>query len=241
MKNVVLAAGYATRLYPLTENFPKPLLPVGNSTILDKLIDDIDKIPDIEEHIVVVNHKFVKIFEDWKNRKQTAKPLSLVDDLSTENENRLGAVRDLLLAVEEKKLQNADLLVVAADNLLDFSFVGFVDFFHEKQTSLIMTHYEESIAALQRTGVIEIDTDRRVLAMEEKPREPKTHNAVPPFYIYKSSDVAKIKDCIAAGCNTDAPGNLVNFMLKKTVFHAWQMQGKRIDIGDLETYRKYRF
>ncbi|MDR1652562.1 MAG: NTP transferase domain-containing protein [Prevotellaceae bacterium] len=240
MKNIILAAGYATRLYPLTENFPKPLLPVSNSTILDKLIDDIDKIPDIEEHIIVTNHKFIHIFEDWRHKKPTKKPVTLIDDLSTENANRLGAVNDLVLAIETKELQNADLLVVAADNLLNFSFAGFVEFFKEKQTSLIMTHHEPDIAALQRTGVIEIDKDSKVLAMEEKPRVPKTHNAVPPFYIYKNDDVKLIKQCITEGCNTDAPGNLVNFMLRKTTFHAWQMTGNRIDIGDLETYEKMK-
>ena len=236
MKNIVLAAGYATRLYPLTENFPKPLLVVGKTTILDKLIADIDEIDEIDEHIIVTNHKFFSHFNCWKSDSCYKKPITLIDDGSVENENRLGAVKDLQLAIKEKSLQNEDLLVIAADNILDFSFQGFIDYFNNKKTSLIMMHYEPSIAALQRTGVIVIDKNNRVLEMQEKPQEPKSHYAVPPFYIYKKEDIKYINECISEGCKTDAPGNLVNFMLKKTIFHAWEMSGKRFDIGTLETY-----
>jgi glucose-1-phosphate thymidylyltransferase len=238
MKNVVLAAGYATRLYPVTENFPKPLLPIGNSTILDRLIEDIDRINEIDEHIIVVNHKFRKHFHEWKEKSAYAKRITIIDDGSTENGNRLGAVKDLLLAMDVKKLDGEDLLVVAADNLLDFSFSGFVDFFKETQTSLIMTYDEPEIEALQRTGVIVIDERNKVLEMREKPGKPKTHHAVPPFYLYKKEDLAKIRESVAAGCKADAPGDLLQAMSGKTIFHAWPMPGNRIDIGTLETYLK---
>jgi len=238
MKSVVLAAGYATRLYPVTENFPKPLLTVGNSTILDRLIQDIDRINEIEEHIIVTNHKFQKHFLEWKEKSRYQKPITIIDDGSTENDNRLGAVKDLLLAIEAKNLDDEDLLVIAADNLVDFSFTGLVDFFKEKQTSLIMTYEEPEIKALQRTGVIAINNENKVLEMQEKPENPKTHHAVPPFYLYKKEDVNKIKVCIATGCKADAPGDLLHAMIEKTTFHAWPMPGKRIDIGTLETYLK---
>jgi glucose-1-phosphate thymidylyltransferase len=238
MKNIVLAAGYATRLYPVTENFPKPLLSIGNSTILDRLIQDIDKIDEIDEHVIVTNHKFKKHFNEWKEKSNYQKPIILIDDGSTENENRLGAVKDLLLAIEEKELHEEDLLVVAADNLVDFSFAGFIDFFKEKQTSLIMTYNEPDIKALQRTGVIVVDKENKVLEMQEKPAHPKTHHAVPPFYLYRKEDLNKIRECITIGCKADAPGDLLQAMLRKTTFHAWQMPGKRIDIGTLETYLK---
>ncbi|MDR1610429.1 MAG: nucleotidyltransferase family protein [Candidatus Symbiothrix sp.] len=238
MKNIVLAAGYATRLYPVTENFPKPLLAIGNSTILDRLIEDIDHINEIDEHIIVANHKFQEHFREWKEKSDYQKPVTIIDDGSTGNENRLGAVKDLLLAIEEKRLDGENLLVVAADNILDFSFSGFVDFFKGKQTSLIMTYNEPEIKALQRTGVIVIDEENKVLEMQEKPENPKTHHAVPPFYLYKKEDLNHIRDCILAGCKADAPGDLLQAMLGKTTFHAWPMPGKRIDIGTLETYLK---
>ena len=241
MKNVVLAAGYATRLYPLTENFPKPLLEIEGISILDRLIVDADAIDEIDEHIIVGNHKFLPHFEKWAAESCYTKSITILDDGSTANENRLGAVGDLLFAIEAKQLYNEDLLVIAADNVLTFSFRGFVDYFKEKQTSLIMTHYEPDISALQHTGVITVDANDRVLEMQEKPREPKSHYAVPPFYIYKKSDIKFIQKCVLEGCNTDAPGNLVAAMLAKTVFHAWHMTGKRYDIGTLENYLYFSF
>jgi glucose-1-phosphate thymidylyltransferase len=239
MKSIVLAAGYATRLYPVTENYPKPLLAIGTTTILDRLIGDIDTIDAVDEHIVISNHKFMHHFQTWAEKGQYNKPISILDDGSTENDNRLGAVKDLLFAIESSNLYNEDLLVVAADNLLNFSFAGFVEYFREKQTSLIMTYYEPSLEALQRTGVIIVDENSRVLEMQEKPREPKSHNAVPPFYIYKKEDLQHINSCIKMGCKSDAPGDLLQAMLAKTVFHVWQMQGERVDIGTLEAYERY--
>ena len=236
MKNIVLAAGYATRLYPITENFPKPLLEIGGISILDRLIGDVDTIDDIDEHLIVCNHKFISHFEKWKDLSRYSKKITLIDDGSVTNENRLGAVRDLLLAIETKHLTHDDLLVIAADNVLNFSFQGFVDYFKEKQTSVIMMYEEPKITSLQRTGVITIDSSHRVLEMQEKPQNPKSHYAVPPFYIYKKSDIEHIKSCIKGDCIMDAPGNLVKSMLDKTVFHAYEMIGKRFDIGTLETY-----
>ena len=138
MKNVVLAAGYATRMYPLTENFPKPLLPVGTSTILDKMLEDVDALEDIDEHIIVTNHRFIGIFEDWRLDavKKYAKPIRLIDDGSTSNDNRIGAVGDLVAAIRKFDIRD-DILVAAADNLLDFSLSSLVDFFKEKGTAVI--------------------------------------------------------------------------------------------------------
>lgn len=240
MKNVVLAAGYATRLYPLTENFPKPLLEIGGVSILDRILRDIDQIDEVKEHIIITNHKFIRHFEQWKAGSSYSKPITLLDDGSTENDNRLGAVKDLSLAIETLGLEDNDLLVVAADNILDFSFSGFVEFFKEKQTSMIMMHHEPSIPALQRTGVVSFDSDYRVLELQEKPQSPKTHYAVPPFYIYKKEDIPLIKQSIEEGCNTDAPGSLAGYLIRKTPFHVWEMPGKRHDIGTLDTYNQLK-
>ena len=234
MKTIVLAAGYATRLYPLTENFPKPLLEIGNNTILGRLLDDIDTIPEVTEHIIVTNGKFAGIFEDWAENRSNVKVLS---DNTFTNETRLGAVRDLILAIDTFCLDE-DLLVVAADNILDFSFRGFVGAFKEKGTSMIMCHHEPEIYKLQRTGVIEVDADFRVLQMQEKPEVPVSHWAVPPFYIYRREDLPLIKGAIADGCGFDAPGNLAHYLVDRTTIHAWPMPGGRFDIGSLDTYEE---
>ena len=265
MKNVVIAAGYATRLGELTRNFPKPLLKIGENTILGRMLDDIDRIPEIDEHIIITNHKFAPIFEKWtevngikplreeilqnsdqnlnhfqaepalKENLQVSKPITVVDDGTETNETRLGAVCDLLFAMEQLQLDD-DLLVVAADNLLFFSFQEFVDFAKEKQTSCIMCHEQPSIEKLQRTGVVELDEQMRVLGMEEKPQVPKSHWAVPPFYIYLKKDLELVRHSVENGCGKDAPGNLAHYMVEHTTMHAWPMSGGRFDIGSLDTY-----
>ena len=239
MKTIVIAAGYATRLYPLTENFPKPLLEIGGSTILDRMLDDIDTIPEVSEHIVVSNGKFASIFEEWAGRRTSAKPVRIINDGTFTNETRLGAVRDLLLALETCGIDE-DILVVAADNILDFSFRGFVGYAREKGTSCIMCHHEPEIYKLQRTGVIEVDDNMRVLQMQEKPEVPVSHWAVPPFYVYRQEDLGLVRGSIADGCGADAPGNLAHYMVEHTVMHAWPMPAGRFDIGSLDTYEEAR-
>ncbi len=241
MKNIILAAGYATRLYPITENFPKPLLEIGGATILDRMLEDVDVMDEVDEHILVSNHKFISIFEKWavEARNRYTKPITIIDDGSIDNEHRIGAVKDLILAIETRNVDD-DILVLAADNVLDFSIKGFVEYFKEKKTSLIMCHEEPSIPALQKTGVVCLDEENRVLLMEEKPQEPKSHWAVPPFYLYRKEDLPLIKHAIADGCKYDAPGNLAHYLTTRTMLHAWQMTGHRYDIGDVASYEQIK-
>ena len=239
MKCLILAAGYATRLYPLTENFPKPLLKIGDNTILGRMLDDIDRIPEIDEHIIITNHKFANIFEDWAKGLSYSKKVTVVDDGTMTNETRLGAVCDLLYAIDKLQLDD-DLLVVAADNLLFFSFADFVKFAREKDSSCIICHQQPELAKLQRTGVVVLDEDYRVLNMEEKPQEPKTTWAVPPFYIYLRKDLDLVRRSVADGCGKDAPGNLAHYLCDHTTMYAWPMAGTgenlRFDIGSIDTY-----
>ena len=241
MKNIVIAAGYATRLGELTKNFPKPLLKIGNNTILGRMLDDIDRIPDIDEHIIVTNHKFAPIFEQWAKEVNYSKPITIIDDGTSTNDTRLGAVRDLQFAIEKAKVDD-DMLVVDADNLLFFSFQGFVEFAKEKGTPCIMCHNQPSKEKLQRTGVVVLDENWRVLNMEEKPEEPKSTWAVPPFYIYRKENIDMIMHAIENGCGFDAPGNLAHYMVDNVEMHAWPMAGTgenlRFDIGSLDTYNE---
>lgn len=235
MKNIVIAAGYATRLGELTRNFPKPLLKIGENTILGRMLDDIDRIDDIDEHVVVTNHRFADIFERWASEQHYSKPVTIVDDGTESNETRLGAVCDLLYAMDKLQIDD-DLLVVAADNLLFFSFAEFVAFAKERQSSCIMCHEQPSIEKLQRTGVIVVDDRMKVLNMEEKPQVPKSHWAVPPFYIYLQKDLDLVRHSVENGCGKDAPGNLAHYMVEHTTMHAWPMSAGRFDIGSPDTY-----
>lgn len=235
MKNIVIAAGYATRLGELTRNFPKPLLKIGENTILGRMLDDIDRIDDIDEHVVITNYRFADIFERWASEQHYSKPVTIVDDGTESNETRLGAVCDLLYAMDKLQIDD-DLLVVAADNLLFFSFAEFVAFAKERQSSCIMCHEQPSIEKLQRTGVIVVDDRMKVLNMEEKPQVPKSHWAVPPFYIYLQKDLDLVRHSVENGCGKDAPGNLAHYMVERTTMHAWPMSAGRFDIGSLDTY-----
>lgn len=241
MKTIVIAAGYATRLGELTKNFPKPLLKIGDNTILGRLLDDIDRINEIDGHIIVTNHKFAPIFEEWAAQQHYTKPVTIVDDGTQTNETRLGAVCDLLYAIDTLKLDD-DLLVVAADNLLFFSFEGFVRFAREKDSSCIICHRQPSVEKLQRTGVVVLDDNWKVLEMAEKPQEPKTTWAVPPFYVYLRKDLELVKHSVENGCGKDAPGNLAHYLCENTTMHAWPMAGTgenlRFDIGSLDTYKE---
>ncbi len=237
MKCLILAAGYATRLYPLTENFPKPLLRVGEKTILDWLLDDIDASGAVDRYIVISNHKFLPHFEQWASQRPL--PITVVDDGTSSNETRLGAVRDIQFAIDQLKLDD-DLLIIAGDNVLDFSLTRFIRYAREKNTSCTMRYAEADEQRLRKSGVSEVDRDDVLLSLEEKPAQPKSHWCTPPFYFYKAEDVKKIRDAIADGCGTDAPGSLVSWMCRHAVLHSMEMPGRRYDIGSLESYESVK-
>ena len=273
MKCLILAAGYATRLYPLTENFPKPLLEVGGKPILDWLIEDLEKSALIDEYMVVSNHKFAHIFQEWVSSHPSTlnSKLSVLDDGTSSNETRLGAVRDIQLAIDEGSQRvngesvngesvngksvnsesvngksvngksvngkfHDDLLVMAGDNLLSFSLCDFLAYARQKGTSCIMRYYEPDGQRLHKSGVAEVDDNDRILSMEEKPAEPKSHWCCPPFYYIVKTDVPKVAEAIDSGCGVDAPGSFIAWLCQQTAVHAWEMPGPRYDIGNLESY-----
>ena len=237
MKCLILAAGYATRLYPLTENFPKPLLKVGEKTILDWLVDDIDTAEMVDEYIVISNHKYAQHFEEWAKTKQ--EKIIVVDDGTETNETRLGAVKDIQFAIEKLNLDD-DMLVIAGDNVLDFSLTTFIRYAKEKQTSCVMRYYEPEFKKLVKSGVVTIDEQDMILDMTEKSPTPATHWCCPPFYYYTKDDAKLVQKGIESGCGTDAPGSFIAWLCTQTRVHAMEMPGKRYDIGNLESYEKVK-
>ena len=237
MTGLILAAGYATRLYPLTENFPKPLLEVGGQTILDRLIGDLA--PAVSSFLVVTNHKFAGHFERWAEGR---KNIQVLDDGTSTNETRLGAARDILFALESENLQE-NLFVMAGDNVLDFSLRPFLTYAEGCGTSCVLCHEEHRLESLRKTAVITVDESGLITSYEEKPAEPKGSLAVPPFYYYRAGDVRRIPEALADGCSADAPGSFAAWLAAKTPMHAWKMPGQRFDIGDLSSYEdvKRRF
>ena len=235
MTSIILAAGYATRMYPLTLNYPKPLLEVGGKKIIDWLIEDLEK-SGVERTVVVSNHKFISQFQAWAEGREN---IIVLDDGSEDNDHRLGAVKDIEFAIEKANIDD-DIVVLAGDNVLNFSLSSFIDYGREKKTSCIMRHEEKDKNKLRKTGVIEINEDELVLGMEEKPKEPKSNWAVPPFYYYTKEDKDLIKEGIASGCGTDAPGSFVSWLVKTRPVHAYRMIGERFDVGSIEGYEKIK-
>ncbi|MBQ8302244.1 MAG: nucleotidyltransferase family protein [Clostridia bacterium] len=235
MKCIILAAGYATRLYPLTENFQKPLLEVAGKTILDWLIDDIDTLDAVDEYIVISNHKFYNHFTEWAENSK--KNITVIDDGTSTNETRLGAVRDIQFAIDSLGITD-DALIIAGDNLLDFSLTKFINYAIERRASCVLRYCESRTEKLSKSGVLSITDDDLVLEMQEKPGEPKSNWCCPPFYYYTRDDLAKIEQGIADGCGVDAPGSFVAWLCSRSRVYAMEMPGKRYDIGNLESYNE---
>lgn len=233
MKCLILAAGYATRLYPLTENFPKPLLEVNGKTILDWLVDDIDTLGEVDEYVVISNHRFAQHFNSWAAGK--SQKITVVDDGTSTNETRLGAVRDIQFAIDTLGLDD-DMLVIAGDNVLDFSLTAFIKYAKDKGTPAVMRYYEADTKRLTKSGVLTVSDSDRILKMCEKPENPESNWCCPPFYFYTAEAARMVRDAIADGCGTDAPGSFIAWLAERVSVHAMEMPGKRYDIGNLESY-----
>jgi len=233
---VILAAGYATRLYPLTEHFPKPLLRVNQKAILDWLLDDMAGAGLAERYVVVSNHRYIAHFEKWAARKRLAAGIDVLDDGSVSNQTRLGAVRDIQFAVDALRLDD-DLLVVAGDNVLGFSLIRFLAYARPKGAACVMRYWEPSAEKRRGAGMARVDAEERVIRMVEKPAEPVDPWCIPPFYFLRREDVRLIRKAIDSGCHTDAPGSLIAWLANRAPVYAMEMPGKRYDIGNLESYQ----
>jgi glucose-1-phosphate thymidylyltransferase len=186
---------------------------------------------------VISNHKYAPHFEQWATTKNLK--ITVLDDGTDSNETRLGAVKDLQFAIDRLQLED-ELLVIAGDNVLDFSLTRFMRYAVTKGTSCIMRYFEPDEKRLNKCGVVETDGNDLVLSMEEKPAQPKSHWCCPPFYYYTRRDAGLVAQGIAAGCGTDAPGSYIAWLCAQTPVHAMEMPGKRFDVGNLESYNKIK-
>ena len=235
MKCIILAAGYATRLYPLTENFPKPLLSVAGRTIMDILIDDVASSGKIDEYVVISNSKFYSHFVSWSATR--SERITVLDDGTSTNETRLGAVRDIEFAVKQLGISD-DTLVMAGDNLLNFSLCTFIDYAVMRGESCVMRYFEPETLRLSKSGVLVLGDGDRVVKMQEKPAVPESNWCCPPFYFLTRGAINRISEALCDSCGSDAPGSFIEWLAARDQVYAMEMPGRRYDIGNLESYER---
>jgi len=238
-KVIILCAGYATRLYPLTENMPKPLLPIGNRPILEWILERVEKVDGVETVYLVSNHKFAGHFESWSAKAKYPWSVEVVNDHTMNNETRLGAIGDLAYVIQTKQLPPSDLLVIAGDNFFDFDLVSFVDFGKKKRPHGVIAVYDVGDRELaKRYGLVRTDLEGKILEFQEKPPEPKTTLASSGIYWLPKETGSLLDRYITSGHNVDQPGHYMRWLAETSGLFAYSLKGKWLDIGDLDSYQK---
>lgn len=241
MKCILPCAGYATRLYPLTENFPKALLDIEeNKPLLNYTIEEINRIDEIDEIFLITNDRFYEIFKKWADEINNKKPIYVVNDHTTCNDDRLGTIGDLEYLINTRNIDD-DLLIVLGDNLFDFSLRPFVDFAKQKHSFVVGGQTENDKNLLMNLGVIEADSDLRVIGFEEKPAEPKGNIKSLGIYFYPKETIPVIKQYLEEGNRPDAPGYFVSYLYSRQNVYTYPFEGTWFDIGSpsaLEQVRK---
>ncbi len=233
MKAILLAAGYATRLEPLTKTVAKPLLPLAGRPIVDYIYDRIVEVPSIDAVHLVTNQKFAGSFEEWAKNHRGRVPIHVHNDGTTSNSDRLGAIGDLKFTVAKAKLGDEDLLVTAGDNLFDYSLSAYVDYWRGKGEASAIAVYEcPDRELVKQYSIVEIDKDERLTSFIEKPKNPTTSLVGTATYIYHRRHVASLETYLAEGNSPDQPGNLIAWLHKRVPVYAYRFSGGWIDIGN---------
>jgi glucose-1-phosphate thymidylyltransferase len=236
MKVLILAAGYATRLYPLTLTQPKPLLPVAGKPMIEYVIDNIAPIG-VDRIYVVTNEKFAGHFQKWADGYRSKGPklnFTIVNDHSTDDTNKLGAIGDINLVITKENVDD-DLIVVAGDNLFSESVEGFGKFAREKKAPVLAVYDVGSLEQIKKYNSISIDGEGKITYFEEKPKVPTSTLTGIALYYYPKDTLKLIKQYVAEGNNPDQPGRLVQWLYTRTPVYTWTVPGIWYDIGSKET------
>lgn len=238
MKAIILAAGYATRLYPLTQNRPKPLLDVAGKPVLEYILAHLERIDSLDTLYLVVNHKFYAQFEEWKKHSRSSKSVILIDDGSTHEENRLGAIGDIQFSIRQQKIAE-DLLVVAGDNLFDSDLVPFVRSAQTRSPSCSMMVYDVKDLGLARNyGIVGLNGNGRIVSFEEKPKSPRSTLSAMGVYYFPKEALRQIDRYLQEGSPQDAPGFFIRWLYQKETVYGYPCEGIWYDIGDLDSYKR---
>ncbi len=237
MKSLVLAAGYATRLYPLTKNRPKPLLDMAGRPVLEYVLDRIQGLEAVDRIYIVVNERFFSEFEAWKAGYRSPKPIELLNDGSTDEEDRLGAIGDIRFSIQKANIKE-DLLVVAGDNLFDMELTPFIRAAKEKFPHASMMLYDVKDLNLARQyGIVGIDRQGKIISFEEKPKEPESTLSAMGVYLFPKPVLEKLETYLKEGSPQDAPGFFIRWLYQREPVYGHPVDGVWYDIGDLDSYR----
>ncbi len=240
MKCIILCAGYATRLYPLTLNKPKALLPLKEKLLLDHIVEKIEEIKDINEIFVVTNDKFYENFVDWKESREFSKKIVIINDNTKENGARLGGIGDLWFVIEKENIKE-DLFVIAGDNLFDFNLNGFVNFFKEKKKKNTIGLYDiKDLSKASNFGILEINKDNKITSFEEKPEHPKSSLVSTALYLYTKEELKKIEEYMKTDNSKEGPGYLIPYFMNFQDVNGYVFNGKWWDVGSKEIYEEIK-
>ncbi|MCL1997330.1 MAG: nucleotidyltransferase family protein [Turicibacter sp.] len=239
MKAIVLSAGYATRMYPLTLSRPKGLLPLGGRPILNYIIEQIETLPNVDEIILVSNHKFYEHYEEWLAMAEYKTPITILNDGSLSEDDRLGAIGDIAFVLKTKNLQT-DLVIIAGDNYNTYPLLEQYEFFKEKDSDVVCAMRITNKEDLKRFAVAEIDKNNKLLSLIEKPQNPQSDLAVFATYFYKAETLPLFKDYINEGNSYDAPGYFLQWLYKRKDVYAYIMNGECYDIGTVAAYEELK-
>jgi len=237
MKVIILAAGYATRLYPLTLTQPKPLLPVAGKPMVEYVLDNLAPIGGIDRVYVVTNAKFAGHFQKWSDHYRATKSkmnFTIVNDGSTDDSNKLGAIGDIHYVIEKEKVDD-DIIIVAGDNLFSDKLGDFGKFIREKNAPVLALYDVGNLEEIKKYNSISVDGQGRITFFEEKPKNPQSTLTGIALYFYPRSTIPLIRQYIAGGNNPDQPGRLVQWLYTRTAVYTWRVPGLWFDIGSKET------
>lgn len=239
MKAIVLVAGYASRLYPLTLDKPKALLTLNGITLLDYLMEKVKEVEIIDEVILVSNEKFYNQFLDWKNSYKGKLKITVLNDGTTTNETRLGAIGDAQFAIDQLHIDD-EIMLLVSDNYFTFSLKDFYNFYLERKADCILvTEFDDLEYLGKHFACVKVNDNRQITDMVEKPGGiPDTNIGAYASYIYTKDSVRMIKQYLDEGNNKDAPGNFPAWLYKRKPVYAYAFEGECYDIGTIEVYKK---
>ncbi len=240
MKALILAAGYATRLYPLTISKPKPLLPIKGKPIINYTMDQLEKVPEVDEVYVVTNHRFYKNFTAWASAYSDKKKITVINDKTLTNEERLGAIGDIELVIKKTDIKD-DLLIVAGDNLFAFNLLDFIAFSKKYAPSCnVALHDINSLEEAKKFGIVTVDKTNRILQFVEKPAKPASTLVAICVYYFPKEKLSIVSEYLQQSKHSDAPGNYISWLVKRENVYGFTFNEEWYDIGDKHTYESIK-